>query len=171
MKVIHKISDFISSVRIKFCVYTKNFNKEKFKLFFQEQILQTKDSNSKIASAIGLGVFMSIVPIWGFQTVVAIFFAVIFRLNKAIVIIATNISFLPIIPIVLYISFLTGGFLLNKKSNVLFSTQFDMINIKDNLLQYYLGALVLAILSGIIFWLISYFLLLLFRTDKTNPQV
>jgi len=171
MKIVSTISMFIQSLSIRIRDYFKGLKKENLKIFFQEQILQTQDSNLRIASAIGFGIFMGIVPIWGFQTVAAIFIAAIFRLNKAIVVIATNISFPPIIPMVLYISFLTGGFLLNKKSNILFSKQFDLVNIKDDLLQYYLGALVLAILTGVIFWLISYFLLLLFRTNKTNSQM
>ncbi|MFZ6009870.1 MAG: DUF2062 domain-containing protein, partial [Bacteroidota bacterium] len=44
------------------------------------------------AVSVGFGIFMGIVPIWGFQLAVAIPLSFLFRLNKALVIIAANIS-------------------------------------------------------------------------------
>ena len=36
------------------------------------------------AVSVAFGIFMGIVPIWGFQLVVAIFLAILFKLNKAV---------------------------------------------------------------------------------------
>ncbi|MDA3905836.1 MAG: DUF2062 domain-containing protein [Bacteroidales bacterium] len=138
------------------------------KKIFREQILHAQDSNLKIAASIGFGIFMSIFPIWGFQTLAAIFLAIFFRLNKAIVIIAVNISIPPVIPVFLYISFIIGGLLLNQSVNIAYDKQFDFKNIQNDLVQYYFGAIIFAIISGIIIGLISYFLLLLFKKERNS---
>ena len=52
---------------------------------------------------------MGIVPIWGFQLVVAIALAFLFRLNKALVVVAANVSIPPMIPLILFLSHLTGA--------------------------------------------------------------
>ena len=41
---------------------------------------------------------MGIVPIWGFQMLAALFLSYIFRLNKIIVLLFSNISIPPLIP-------------------------------------------------------------------------
>ena len=75
-----------------------------------QQIIGTKESNLKLSLAVGFGVFMGIVPIWGYQMITAIMLAYFFRLNKVIVVLAANISFPPVIPIIVYLSFWLGGF-------------------------------------------------------------
>jgi len=141
------------------------------KRIFREQILRTQDSNSKIATAIGFGFFMGIFPIWGFQMLVAIFFASIFRLNKVIVLIAANISIPPLIPFLLYLSYLGGGLLLNQSIGLGFSTQFDFKNIKNDLFQYYVGAIAFSIILGLLGGFVSYILLFFFRKEiKTSEN-
>lgn len=130
-----------------------------------EQIIRTQDSNLKMATAIGFGVFMGIFPIWGFQMLTAVFLAAFFRLNKAIVLVAANISIPPAIPFLLYLSFITGGLILNQTSNGDFDAQFDFANIQNDLLQYYIGAVVFAAIAGLLSGILSYFLLLIFRKE------
>ncbi|NJK86793.1 MAG: DUF2062 domain-containing protein [Bacteroidales bacterium] len=55
-------------------------------------ILHSSDSSSKIVASVSIGVFMGVVPIWGFQLVSAIALAYLLRLNKFLVIVACNIS-------------------------------------------------------------------------------
>jgi len=62
-----------------------------------------------------LGVFMGIFPIWGYQMITAIVLAHVFKLNKFIVIVAANISIVPMIPVILYLSYITGGFVMGKE--------------------------------------------------------
>ena len=56
----------------------------------------------KITYAIMLGVFMGIVPIWGYQMLATLFLAHVLKLNKVIAIVAANISIPPMIPFLLY---------------------------------------------------------------------
>jgi len=131
----------------------------------REQILRTQDSNRKMAIAIGFGIFMGIFPVWGFQMLIAVFFASLFRLNKAIVLVAANISIPPVIPILLYLSFVTGGLLLNQSSQLDFNPQFNFENIKNDLFQYYIGAVVFSAIAGLLSGIVSYFLLIAFRRE------
>jgi hypothetical protein len=64
------------------------FQKKKGRQAFIEQLLSLNQSDERKAASIGLGVCMGIMPIWGFQLVVALFFAAVFKLNKALAILA-----------------------------------------------------------------------------------
>lgn len=141
------------------------------KNIFREQILGTNESNLKLALAIGFGIFMSIFPIWGFQTIVALFLAAFFKLNKPIVIVATSVSIPPIIPLYLYASFFAGGLVTGHSTNINFSNHFSFENIQKDLFQYYIGAVVFSILMGILLTTISYIVLSLFRKEqKIHPE-
>src|SRR6184192_1573319 len=58
----------------------------------------------RLASAVGLGLFCGIAPIWGYQMLVAAAVAHFLRLNKAIALLASNISIPPVAPFILYAS-------------------------------------------------------------------
>ena len=71
------------------------------KRFFTDNVLKTRESNLKIVLAIMLGIFMGIVPLWGYQMLITLFLAHLFRLNKVIALVAANISIPPMIPLLL----------------------------------------------------------------------
>src|SRR4051812_45457927 len=99
---------------------------------------------------------MGIFPIWGFQLVVAIAISIWLRLNKALVIIAANISIPPMIPVVIYLSHSTGKFWMGKHAeSILFSKKITLDFIHNNLLQYALGAVTLATVAGLFFGLLT----------------
>ena len=56
----------------------------------------------RVAAAVGLGLFCGIAPIWGYQMLVAAVLAHRLRLNKAIALLASNISIPPFAPFILY---------------------------------------------------------------------
>jgi uncharacterized protein (DUF2062 family) len=110
---------------------------------------------------------MGIVPIWGFQLAVAITLAFLFRLNKALVIIAANISIPPMIPLILFLSHLTGAFWMGEKAQrVSFSQEITLELVQHNFVQYVLGAITLALAAGVIFGGATY-LGLKFKRSKT----
>lgn len=43
------------------------FSRENIKIFISENITHSKESNLRIATAIGTGLFFGIVPVWGYQ--------------------------------------------------------------------------------------------------------
>jgi uncharacterized protein (DUF2062 family) len=116
------------------------------------------------AISIGFGVFMGIVPIWGFQLVTAIALSILFRLNKALVIIAANISIPPMIPLIIYLSHLTGKIWMGENAqSIAFTDEITLDFIHKNAVQYFSGAVTLSMVAGILFGMISYFLLLIFK--------
>ena len=92
---------------------------------------------------------MGIVPIWGFQLVTAIALAILFRLNKALVIIAANISIPPMIPVIIYLSHLTGKIWMGKNAqSISFSDEITLQFIHNNAVQYFSGAITLSVIAG-----------------------
>lgn len=68
-------------------------------VFLRNHITQSKESNLKITLAIMLGIFMGIAPVWGYQMLITLFLAYVFKLNKVIAIVAANISLPPYHPV------------------------------------------------------------------------
>lgn len=141
------------------------FNGELKKIILEE-VLKTQDSNQKIALSIGFGIFMGIFPVWGFQMLIAVALAIPFKLNKAIVLIAANISIPPIIPFILYFSFLTGAAIMGGSAIPELSSELSFNDVKNDLFQYYLGAVVFAIAAGLLSWLVSTLILAGWRKNK-----
>lgn len=136
------------------------FIKKNFKQLLSDQLYNTQQSDQLKAVSVSLGVFMGIVPLWGFQLVTAIFLAVLFRLNKALVIIAANISLPPMIPIIIFASYKMGAYWMGQNALQLgFSKSISLDSIKQNLQQYIYGSITLAILAGFFFGLLTFVIL------------
>ncbi len=111
---------------------------------------------------------MGIVPVWGYQLAIAIALAYLFRLNKVIVIVTANISIPPMIPIILYASYSLGGLILQDSSvNLDFSEGIDFEFVKNNLYQYLIGSVSLAVLLSVFLSSATYFMLKIFRDENT----
>jgi uncharacterized protein (DUF2062 family) len=101
--------------------------------------------------------------------IVAISLSILFKLNKALVILAAHVSFAPLIPVIIYLSYKTGAFWMGENSVYMrFSWHVSLSVIKRNAEQYLLGSITLAISSGIISGLLTLLLLKVFR-KKTVP--
>lgn len=110
---------------------------------------------------------MGIVPVWGFQLIIAITLAFIFRLNKILVILAANISIPPMWPIIIFLSHLTGKIWMGKNAHsISFSKKITLEMMQTSFIQYLLGAITLAILAGILFGGITYIGLRIFKRQK-----
>ena len=109
---------------------------------------------------------MGIFPVWGFQLIIGIPLAILFKMNKVLFIAAANISIPPMIPAIIYLSYLTGGFFVKHglTFNSLDSITLQSINIY--FLQYCVGAVVLAIGAGLLFFIVSYYSFSLSRGKK-----
>lgn len=112
---------------------------------------------------------MGIVPLWGFQMLIAIAVAILFKLNKGLVLIAANISFPPFIPVILYLSHIMGKIWIGKNAVTLsFEKGFDLEMMYSSFLQYVLGAITLALVAGLFFGLATFLLLTLSKRNKGN---
>ena len=142
--------------------FFRRAKKKGFKKFFLEDILESKDSNFKKSAAIALGVFIGISPFWGFQTVLLFTFAALFRLNKVIAYLASNVSFPPFIPFVIYGSLKMGSYFVTTDVPLLLDSSITLDDIQKNATQYIVGSLTLASVSALTFGLLSYLLLTFF---------
>ena len=125
-----------------------------------EHLYNPQHSAQLKAVSVAFGIFMGIIPIWGFQLVTAIFLAILFKLNKPLVIIAANISIPPMIPVIIFLSYKTGGFWMgDHATHINFSNSITLEAIKNNLVQYIYGSITLAIAAGIVSGLLTYILL------------
>jgi uncharacterized protein (DUF2062 family) len=107
---------------------------------------------------------LGIVPLWGFQLLIAIALSFLFRLNKALVIIAANISIPPMIPAILFLSHLTGTLWMGDNAQwISFSRDITFEKIQNSFLQYVLGGVTLAVVAGIVFGGVTFVMLKLFR--------
>jgi glycosyltransferase involved in cell wall biosynthesis len=132
-----------------------------------DQLSEPNETNARKAASVGFGVFMGIVPIWGFQLLVGIALAVLMRLNKVLFVIAANISIPPMIPLIIFLSYKAGAYWMGDKAvNLGFSEGISLQTIRLNLTQYIYGSITLAIVAGILFGLLTWGLLSLKKQKK-----
>ncbi|MCU4173555.1 DUF2062 domain-containing protein [Carboxylicivirga sp. N1Y90] len=136
----------------------REFKGKSFKEIIRTQIIDGNETKHKIAAAIGFGVFMGIFPVWGYQLLIGFLIAHWLKLNKAIFFVAANISLPPMIPIILYLSYVMGSFLMGAGSFEV-DTALDISSITTNIKQYLLGAIGLSIVAGGLFYGLSYLIL------------
>ena len=141
------------------------FSRENIKLFVRENITHSKESNARIASAIGTGLFFGIVPVWGYQMALSLVAAHFFKLNKVLVLVFANISIPPMIPFILYGSFATGAYVLGMPSTII-PDHLSLSVIGEGLSIYIIGAVVFAILTGLAGFLVSFTVLTIIRKRK-----
>lgn len=152
-------------------IYPRNFFRklswESIKGFVRRNITQSHESNLRISSAVALGVFFGIVPIWGWQMVTAFFIAHLLKLNKVITLVASNISLPPIIPFLLYGSYYTGCLLLGQSPDILFSG-ISVEVLKAVALPYILGSVVFAAICAVAFGGLVWLLLTICRRKPAD---
>lgn len=134
----------------------------------QHEAIKPNESNLRKAISLGFGVFMGIFPIWGFQLLVGIPLAVLFRMNKVLFIAAANISIPPMIPFIIYGSFMVGQYFTAEALDPSQLFNFSLETIKMNTYQYIVGAVILACIAFIVVTIFSYLMLALFRRKQTT---
>ncbi len=167
--VVNTILVTIAFLYIKPRDYFRKYKKKGFKRFFLEDFLHSDDSPSKKSFSVALGVFIGLSPFWGFQTALAIFLAIFFKLNKLISFAFSNVSLPPLIPFIVYGGCKTGNFLIGKGDLNLqwddFESYKDMAG--QNIKEYILGSFTLAFIGSLLAGIISY-LFLNVRKNKVS---
>jgi glycosyltransferase involved in cell wall biosynthesis len=159
---------FISFIYIKpRDLLRRLFLKRKWKEVFIDELFDPAQSNLRKSTSVGFGIFMGIIPIWGFQLIVAVFLAVLLKLNKGLVILFANISIPPMIPVIIYASYRFGAFwMTDPVYPVSLAKSMSLSAIRYNFKQYLLGSISLAVTAGLVAGLISFILLKLFSKKK-----
>lgn len=132
----------------------------------KKEAIKSNETNFMKAISIAFGVFMGIIPLWGFQLLIGIPLSIFFKMNKVLFIASANISLPPVIPFIIYFSYLFGGPFVDNNIETLNLNNLTLESIHLNVTQYAIGAIILSIVAAITAFVISYVLLMLFRKNK-----
>lgn len=135
--------------------------------FIDKHITHSSDSNAKMAAAMGLGVFCGIVPMWGYQMILAGVVAHLLRLNKVVAIVFSNVSIPPMIPFILYGSMVAGSITLGM-DNIFSLDDISFESIGLSLTQYIVGSCTLATVAGVVVWLVAFTVMTLCKRKAGN---
>ncbi|AZA62109.1 DUF2062 domain-containing protein [Chryseobacterium indoltheticum] len=144
--------------------FVNNFKKKSFKKFIKEDVLESDGTNRIKAFSIALGVFIGLSPFWGFQTLLVISLSVLFKLNKVLAFVASNVSLPPFIPFIIAASLFLGSPFISGNSNIL-SQDLNFALVKNNLLQYIIGSFILATTMSAVSGIAAFLFL-----NKVNPE-
>ncbi len=119
----------------------------------------------RMSLAVGLGLFFGIAPIWGYQMIAAAAAAHFLRLNKAITLLASNISIPPMMPLILYGALALGHWLFTGRALSLSFTVRHMTRAAalESLGEWLVGSLVLGVLVAVVGTVTAYSLARLIR--------
>lgn len=147
--------------------FFKGLNPSNIRAFFKKHFLDEEESILKKSLSVSVGIFFGIVPIWGYQLVSAIAAAYLFKLNKALVILAANISLPPLIPFILLASIRTGEFFTGVQTNILL-TELSLDILKLNIYTYIVGACLLSVIFAIFMGILTFFSLTLIKRKRNK---
>ena len=141
-----------------------------FKALIKKELFNPKESNRIKIASVMVGAFMGVAPVWGWQMAIALGIAVVFRLNKIIVLAVSNISIPPMIPIILYLSYISGGIVLGRGVGIHFDSGITFEFVTQNLFQYMIGSLIFGLILALVLGFITYLALFIFRKQEVNPE-
>jgi glycosyltransferase involved in cell wall biosynthesis len=161
---------------------------QNLKTLVQEYFIKSEEPALVKAGSVAVGIFFGIAPLWGAQLFLAFGVAWLFRLNKAISLLVSNISIPPMIPFILYASYKTGGLVLGKAPTdealikypalkFIYDWMIHAINnfnikntelaaeIARNVTQYIIGAFALAAFASVLAGIITYLLVKILKKN------
>lgn len=152
ISILNTVLVFMALLWFRPMLYLKQLKKNGIKYLISEN-----NSPFTLAASVAFGVFMGIIPIWGFQLVTAIALAVLLKLNKPLVILFANISIPPFIPVIIYLSMVCGSFWVDEGvDSLIFSSNISIESVKPFFMQYITGAITLAFLAAFIFGMVTF---------------
>jgi uncharacterized protein (DUF2062 family) len=126
----------------------------------------------KISLSVTIGVFIAVMPVWGFQMLISFGLAYLLKLNKFVTVVASNISIPPMLPLILFLSYITGGLIIGyNPHSVKYSSGISLEWVKGNLVQYLVGSLVFGILLAFVLGSVTWLVLRIFRKPKIDNEM
>ena len=152
-----KPRDFIKSL----------FSKQGWIDIWRSLFVNPKETNFTKAASVGFGVFMGVVPIWGFQLLIGIPLALLMRMNKALFLLAAHISVFPFTMFWILMSVITGKWILGQKAWQFAGNAHSFKEVLHTAKQegaaFLLGGSVIAIVLGVASFALSFLSLAIFR--------
>jgi uncharacterized protein (DUF2062 family)/SAM-dependent methyltransferase len=117
---------------------------------FATTLLKERLEPGRAAASVFLGIFIGIVPIYGFQTLVAVGLALLFRLNKPLTLASTFINNPLLQPLIVVSSVELGYFFRSGSFRPFHASALTgaHLHIKEDLLAWAIGSVPLGILVG-----------------------
>jgi uncharacterized protein (TIGR03546 family) len=137
------------------------FAKEKIKELFKS-LLKLNNTPPEIALGVSIGVMIAIMPLYGFHTILCVIFALLIpRANKIAILVGTNISLPPTVPLITWAGYGIGRLILGKEYPSLSLSFFKQITFKK-MLDFYYPLFIGSFVLGVVLAVTSYFLTLWF---------
>ena len=136
-------------------------------------LLKERLDPSHAAAAVFLGIFIGILPIYGFQTLAAVGIALLFRLNKPLTVAGTFISNPLFQPLIIFSSVELGCLLRRGSFQPLSLSALAAMRTHINKEQFYIwviGSVVLGILLGGVGAAVTAFAVHLYRKPSDNSN-
>lgn len=147
--------------------FVRSLTRENIRHFIHNNITHSGESNLRIATAMGWGIFCGIIPFWGYQMIFAGVTAHLLKLNKIIAIVFSNISIPPMIPVILYGSYWLGGKTLGLPVTLTFE-EISFQHLTGSLLQYIAGSFMLATVCGMATTAVGWLLMTLLKRQPDH---
>lgn len=144
----------------------RKIKKKGIRRFLMEDFLRSDDSPEKKALSISLGVLVGLSPLWGFHTVIVIFLALLFKLNKVIAFAFSNVSLPPFIPFIIFSGLKIGSWILGEEFVLSFTEVDPSMELVKYLKIYIVGSVVLAVGGAVISGIAGYLFLTIFQRKK-----
>ncbi|HPA18575.1 MAG TPA: DUF2062 domain-containing protein [Verrucomicrobiae bacterium] len=141
---------------------------QRLKTILRHLFSEHTDTPAKLAWAVGLGLFCGIAPIWGFQIIAAAAVAHVLRLNKAIAVTASNISFPLAAPFIMAGGLLLGHYL-HTGALLPFNAETLLREIPLRFAEWFLGSIALGLLVGILGTVITWLVCRMLPTKEDSP--
>jgi uncharacterized protein (DUF2062 family) len=147
------------SLLVPWCYGQKFSTRRTVREFFSEHA----HSPGPMSLAVGLGLFVGIVPIFGFQMMIAAALAHRWRLNKAITLLASNITIAPFAPFIYCGAMMLGHWLFTGEVMEITPSHMTWAHAREYIWQWLAGCLALAALAAATGTLITYLAARLWR--------
>ncbi len=122
-------------------------------------LLKLNNTPHDIALGVSVGVFIAILPIYGFHTLVMIIAAILIRrANKIAIFLGTNISLPPTLPFITWVGYDIGRAVLNRGYAPLSWSDFRYMSFQKFIRLYpplFLGSIILGIICAVVFYILT----------------
>jgi uncharacterized protein (DUF2062 family) len=108
-------------------------------------LMQLDDSPWRTALALAVGVFLSFTPFWGFQTLLALLLATVFRLNRAVTVTGTWLNLPWFAPFIYAGALKLGALMLPDLSGLAGLSAYLLV-----------GSTTLGLAAGLLTWVIAF---------------
>lgn len=137
-------------------------------------LLRLNNTPHEVALGAAIGVFIAILPFYGFHTLMVLVAAVLIkRANKIAILVGTNISLPPTVPFITWTAYDIGRFMLGKQYPPLVWSDFKNITfqkVADKYPALLAGSFILGIICAIIFYFLTYNFVKVLRKRKEHAR-